>query len=325
MPDDAALLEIAVGQGGVFTVSQAKACGWTHHGVRSALAAESWRRLYPGVIVQAAWYARLDPETRHLVQLRGRLLHLDEGWHAARRTAALVHGLPIIGKPPAAPQLVRDKTVLSLRGSNRHERISTLPEHERDHREVPVASLARTVADVARAECFRNAVVVADGALRSGADPQSLLHVATRCASWPGGAATRPVALFADGRAETPLESISRVAFHQLALPAPELQVEVWDSGDFVARVDFLWRRQHVVGEADGRVKYDEVEAFYREKRREERLRDLGFEVVRWDWAAAYRPGPELAATVRRALARGALNTLAPGVSLVTTSLPAAA
>lgn len=325
MPDDAALLELAVAQGGVFTVSQAKDCGWTHHAIRSALADKRWQRLYPGVLVQQAWYASLDPAARHLVQLRARLLQLDRSWHAARRTAALVHGLPIIGKPPAVPQLVRDKTVLSLRGSNRHERISTLPEHERDHREVPVTSLARTVADLARAECFRNAVVVADGALRAGADPGELLHVATRCAGWPGGAATRSVVLFADARAETPLESISRVAFRQLALPTPELQLEVWDCGEFVARVDFLWRASNVVGEADGRSKYATVEDLYREKRREERLRNLGFEVVRWDWDTAYRAGPDLASAVRRALARGALNTLAPGVRLVRSGLPSAA
>src|SRR5439155_5833445 len=113
---------------------------------------------------------------------------------------------------------------------------------------------------------------------------------------------------FADPRAETPLESISRVAFHQLGLPAPEPQVEIWHHGYFVARVDFLWRKQCLVGEADGKVKYANVEDLYAEKRREESLRDLGLEVVRWDWAAAYRPGPDLQDSIERGLRRGALN-----------------
>jgi hypothetical protein len=317
MPDRPSLRDLAVSQGGVFTVGQAKASGWTHHAVLGEVESRAWKRLHPGVLVDRAWLESLDPVAQHLVLLRGRLMHRGQGWHAARRTAALVHGLPIIGRPPAVPQLVRDKSTRSLRGNVRHERIATLPEHERGGVVVPVTSLARTVADIARDECFRNAVVVADGARRAGATTEELLHVATRCARWPGGPAIRPVALFADDRAETPLESISRVALHQLGLPAPELQVEIWDVDQFVARVDFLWRRQNVVGEADGRGKYGTVEDLYREKRREERLRDLGFEVVRWDWDSAYRPGPELGKAVRRSLARGALNTLAPGVRLV--------
>lgn len=324
MPDRAALLEHALSQGGPFTVEQAKACGWSHHAVLREIKEASWLRLHPGVLVDKGWVDSLKPAERHLVLLRGRLMFRDHDWHAARRTAALVHGLPIIGKPPAVPQLVRDKTSLALRGNSRHERISTLPEHERSHDTVPVTSLARTVTDLAREESFRNAVVVADAALRAGAGQDELLRVAARCALWPGGAAARPVALFADGRAETPLESISRVAFRQLGLPAPEPQVEIWEHDQFVARVDFLWQRWCVVGEADGRAKYESVEDLYAEKRREERLRALGFEVVRWDWQAAFRPGPELEAAVRRALERGALNTLAPGVRLRTTSIAAA-
>jgi hypothetical protein len=325
MPDVAALTALATAQGGVFTVADAKACGWTHHGVGRAVAHGEWKRLYPGVLVDTGWLESLTPEAQHLVRLRGRLLFRGEGWHAARRTAALVHGLPLIGRPPAVPQLVRDKTSLGLRGHTRHERISTLPVEERSETDVPSASLARTVADISREECFRNAVVVADGALRAGATREELLHVAQRCSEWPGGRGAKPVALFADGMAETALESISRVAFRHLGLPAPELQVEIWCYDTFLARVDFLWREFNVVGEADGRKKYESVDDLYKEKRREERLRDVGFEIPRWDWEAAYRPGPELKGALTRAFARGALNTLAPGVRLVPTALRALA
>jgi hypothetical protein len=316
MVDVDGLRELAASQGGVFTPRQAESCGWSHHAILTCVARGQWRRLHRGVLVEAEWLASLPPVEQHGVRLRGRLLLRPNGWHAARRSAALVHGLPIIGSPPTIPQLVRDKTVLSLRGNVRHERISTLPPEERTEIDVPVTSLARTVVDVARDECFRNAVVVADAALRSGASAAELLQVARRCSTWPGGSSVLPVVAFADGLAETPLESISRVAFQELGVAAPRSQVEVWLQARFVARVDFLWEACNVVGESDGRSKYVTVEDLYREKRREEWLRDLGFEVVRWDWAAVYRPTVELAETLNRALSRGRLNQLAPGVRL---------
>jgi len=162
--------------------------------------------------------------------------------------------------------------------------------------------------------------VAADGALRVGVTHQELIAVLARARRWPGVVAARAAIAFSDPRAETPLESISRVAFHALGLPAPEPQVEIWYGGELVARVDFLWREQLVVGEADGRGKYASVEDLYQEKRREERLRDLGFEVVRWDWDSAYRPGPSLLAAVERSLERGRLNALLPGVLLRSTT-----
>jgi hypothetical protein len=325
MPDMSALRELALEQGGAFTAIQAVTCGWTAYGVRRAVDTGAWKRLHPGVLVEQSFLDGLDAKARHLAMLHARLLFRGEGWHAARRSAALVHGLALIGEPPAIPQLVRAKTGPRLRGHVRHERIASLPPEDCTHKGVPVTSLARTVVDVARAESFANAVVVADSALSAGLAPSTLDEVATRCAGWPGGAAARRVVRFADGRAATPLESLSRVAFDELGVPAPELQVEIWDHGLHVARVDFLWRAQHVVGESDGRSKYNSVQDLYEEKRREERLRDLGFEVVRWDWAAAYRPDAGFGATIQRALRRGALNTLAPGVTLRTTSVPLAA
>jgi hypothetical protein len=314
------LQALAREQGGIFTVEQAGACGWSVREVRAAIEAKEWLRLQPGVLVDRAWRESLSPEERHLVDVRARLGFRAEGWHAARRSALVVHGLPFIGKPPSVPQLVRDKGAPGLRGHSRHERIAPLPREDREHVEVPVTSLALAIVDVARDECFRNAVVVADAALRAGVRTEELRAVLVRARRWPGVVAARQAVAFGDPRAETPLESISRVAFHVLDLPDPEPQVEVWDCGDFVARVDFLWRASNVVGEADGRRKYESVEDLYREKRREERLRDLGFEVVRWDWEAAYRPGPALLAAVERGLGRGRLNTLAPGVLLRSTS-----
>ena len=72
-------------------------------------------------------------------------------------------------------------------------------------------------------------------------------------------------------------------------LPPPALQHEV---PELRAVTDFYWEEFRTVGEFDGKVKYvrslrqgeDPGEAVYREKRREDALRDLGLKVARWTW-----------------------------------------
>ena len=112
---------------------------------------------------------------------------------------------------------------------------------------------------------------------------------------WPGVAVARQVLALADPRRESPLESWSAWAFAHTGVPAPEWQVEICepDAGIFVARADSWWA-DGVVGEADGRSKYALAAAergggneavfdvLQDERRREQRLREVGAEVVRW-------------------------------------------
>jgi hypothetical protein len=72
-------------------------------------------------------------------------------------------------------------------------------------------------------------------------------------------------------------------------LPLPVLQHEVPELG---VRTDFYWEEFRTVGEFDGKIKYGRVlrpgddpgEVVYREKLREDALRDLGLKVARWTW-----------------------------------------
>ena len=74
--------------------------------------------------------------------------------------------------------------------------------------------------------------------------------------------------------------------FNDAGLPSPEPQAWIEDEDGFlVARVDALWRNHRVIGECDGAVKYDIDAAptmLLAEKRRQERLEDLGYIVVPW-------------------------------------------
>ena len=81
-------------------------------------------------------------------------------------------------------------------------------------------------------------------------------------------------------------------------------QVRIADErGNFIARVDFLVDGTRVIIEVDGTVKYaaGDPKVLWDEKRREDRLRRLGYLVVRVTWAQLERPGA-VAAAVRAAL-----------------------
>jgi hypothetical protein len=101
----------------------------------------------------------------------------------------------------------------------------------------------------------------------------------------------------------------------EAGLPPTDLQVAIYDAEGLVGYADFGWLPLMVLGEFDGRYKYGDgagsADVLWREKRREDRFRALGFEVVRWTWAELLDPArliARLRAALARAEARGALG-----------------
>ena len=259
--------------------------------------------LAPGVLIEAS-AVPVERRAEHLLVARAEILSLGDHWCCARRTAAVVHGLPLLGWAPASVQLTRDRTTPRVRSDSRHRHINTLPPSERTVvDDLPVTTRARTVFDIARRESFRSGVVVADAALRSGLAPQELLELLDLHPRWPGVRKVRRVLAFADGRAESPLESLGRVTCLEEDLPVFEPQVEVWVDGRFVARVDGLWREQLVVFEGDGGMKFTDESVLPALLRRQERIREAGLPVVRGFWEDVTRRRAAWATGVRRELA----------------------
>jgi len=171
---------------------------------------------------------------------------------------------------------------------------------------VPITSVARTVVDLARSSPFTAAVVAADSALRTKQVTKAELHaVLTACERWPGIRRARRVVAFSDGRSESVFESIARVAFDEQGLPAPDLQVWVGGEDEVVGRVDFLWRAYRTVGEADGAGKYADPGRVRAQLRRDERLREAGFEVVHFSWHELRIVPQQVAGELRAAFRRG--------------------
>jgi hypothetical protein len=173
---------------------------------------------------------------------------------------------------------------------------------------VTVASLARTLVDVASSTSFLRAVGMLDDALRVPkkgefrhglvppvAKPELNELLETRASS-RGVALARLAIEFADGLAGSPLESRSRVQMHYLGMPMPLLQVPFYDEGGLIGYADFYWPDLDLIGEADGYGKYTDAamlrgktpeEALIAEKKREDRMRRQGHNFVRWDTPVA--------------------------------------
>jgi hypothetical protein len=110
-----------------------------------------------------------------------------------------------------------------------------------------------------------------------------LVRVIDACRFWPGNELARRVLAFSTDLAESPFESVARVAFDEAGLPPPELQVWVGDDRP-IARVDFLWREHRTIAEADGALKYADPDRARQQLQRDAELRDAGFEVVHFPW-----------------------------------------
>ncbi|MGP3535505.1 type IV toxin-antitoxin system AbiEi family antitoxin domain-containing protein [Microbacterium sp. RD1] len=255
------------------------------------------RRLFavrPGVYARPVDGAALTPEER----MRARAVAWDEtASHPpvfSHTTAAALHDLPLWrptdsrthvivpdARPGAADGLVRHRGMLG-----------TADIVEIDG--VRVTSLARTVADVARTSDFDRAVAVADAAVRQVSHvrngvylqdrAEEFLHTAEEIAhrSAHGRRRATLVLDFADGRAQLPGESVSRVRLVALGFAPPRLQVRVAgpDGADYW--VDFGLDDVASFGEFDGKGKYRDLllrhglsmeQVLEREKQREDWIR----------------------------------------------------
>ncbi len=110
-----------------------------------------------------------------------------------------------------------------------------------------------------------------------------------------------------DGRAESPRESMLRLAVHDAGLPRPTPQLEVCGAGGrFVARLDLGWERERVGLEYDGTTwagsrGHLDAQVHSRDLRRHNELREEGWIVFQVD-AAGYRSAERVLTAVAGAL-----------------------
>ncbi|GAB3815430.1 hypothetical protein GCM10028820_12880 [Tessaracoccus terricola] len=292
------------------TYAELVATGLSQRDIEARIRGGTLTRVRRGVYGSAD---ELDPEETHRRLIHAVVPAVSPDNVLSHESAAVLHGLPV-------PRSALGKVAMNRRsGGHAHSsahlvvRDTKLADDEVTQvGGMNVTTVARTALDLARCQSFEWAVAAGDAALRLGIERSELLEIATAHSRLRGLPLARQAFAFADGRAESPGESISRVQFARHGLPAPELQFEIHDDdGNWAARVDFLWRDWGLAGECDGMGKYGPLlkpgqtpeRAIRDEKRREEAVRDAGWGMTRWDWDLAWQ-GAALCARILRAAER---------------------
>lgn len=304
---DSALNDLAKGQHGLLTTRQIEGLGVNRLVIsgwcRAGLLSHQLRGVYavPSLLEEAD--GPDAAERRHLLMCRAALLVYPDAVLASV-SAAAAHALPVWSCDLTSPILRRPvNRGRGIRGV--HVRRAARESVDTAYgMAVPVTT---ALAELAIDFGIVPGVVSADAALHRGlvTAPEVTEYVSGLATTW----SSRPKAMakLMDGRSESVGESRLRclLAFEGWAM---EPQVEALDErGQVFARIDGVLKGTRVALEFDGKVKYTsgDPDTLIAEKRREDRLRALGWIVVRIEWADLDNPA-RLFAKIRRALAAAA-------------------
>jgi Protein of unknown function (DUF559). len=294
--------------------------GITSRMIRTGLAMGTLVRVRQGVVVGTEFWPT-DPAGQHLVRARAELA-ANPGAVLSHQSAALAWGLPTPGFSPWTDLPV--SVTLPPSGHSSHtvhavHHLLSLPpgQVQRDRLGYDVTSPARTAVDLAAGLELPAALAILDGAARvicasmvpsirrrDYSNPRlvraavELLEVAAESAR--AARLTQALGLVCPARESAP-ESVSAGHIFLAGLPMPKFQVELKTPlGTYFA--DFLWEEQRLIGECDGAMKYDDPQAYVKEKRREQVLRDLEFGFVRWEATESVLRPDRMLGRIERAL-----------------------
>ena len=275
----------------------------TNDSLRKSLAVRKGRgevvRPAKGMYARLSFWSRLSEKEKALHVLRTyQLLHPE--WAFCRGSANLVYGLPVsFANMKSVDVVVFPRQRYSATEGVRYHALPTDARIESVNG-LRVVSFERAVFDGLRFSDFPNGLAVADAAVRSGRMGKSELFSFFRNegARQKGRLKAEKTLLFADGRSESPGESIARAIMIEMGFALPDLQAEFAHPLDSRRRyrVDFLWMKEdgsRVIGEFDGRIKYEDaamrggrsaVRVLEEERIRESRLSVYGLPIMRFSY-----------------------------------------
>ena len=261
-------------------------------------------------LVRRGWYmrseewSRLWPEGAHLAHVLAVARDARGGAVMSHLSAAVLWGLPVYRCPMTRVQMTVPSPSRISSGPDVMRHVAPLDASDVVVRHgIRCTSLRRTVFDVIRTTTVETAVACADAAERmmilrgrewdlEARDSwrRSMRELLVAANGARGIRQARRVAEFADGRAQLPGESVSRLQLVRLGFAVPDLQVRVPGPQHNDYFVDFAMKDVRSLGEFDGTAKYTD-EALRRglpldvvlleEKRREDWIRG----VTQWRFA----------------------------------------
>lgn len=313
----------AAAQGGLILTADALAEGYDYRAIGRELATKRWHHIRRGAYVPMEQWQQASATQRHLLLARAVQMQAKSPLPITHTTGCAALDIDLF-----RPDLRCVQVTHLVSGRSRVE-------YDVSHHDGPldladcvrangllVGPPARVVAGAMLVAGSEQAIVLGDSALRTGhVTVDDLEALALEWMRVPQSRSLRWAIPRLDGRAASVGESLGRVEMRRRFLPKPELQFEIRDSG-FVAYTDFGWRESRVVGEFDGKGKYlrdlrpsdDPGEVVFREKVREDRIRALGWTVVRFTWADLFTFDP-IAAQISRALNRHPVSAAGRGTT----------
>jgi hypothetical protein len=302
----AALLDL---QHGVAAVSQLLGLGRARREVYRLVKEGLLIRHHRDVVIAAEVWEDSAPWQRRALRARGVMHALqpagtDGPYALSHQSSLAMQDLPVYG--------VDDRTHLVRTDGHRGRADKELQVHApiKPHWVITVDGFqvvapALACLQVAATFGVQAGLASTDAVLHHGrATETDLRHAQEEGSFGRGSACVRTVLEHATGLSESVGESRCRWVMHLAGLPRPRLQAPILDeAGAFVARVDFLFEAHRTIVEFDGMIKYQSPADLRLEKVREDRLRELGYQVVRVTWKDLTDP-TRLRARIMAAFAR---------------------
>ena len=290
---DPTLVDAARPNRGLLTTATARQLGLDRMALRRMVTSSALLRVCRGLYAVPA-LVDPSPEAWHLHLAYGASMLYDDVTMTGA-TALLAQGVTVWNTPLKKPAL--------LRPPDRSASASAFWVRPRQctHVDTPwgrAEPVAEAVVQHTIDHGISQGVVSADCALHQRLITRDELSaVAERVRSWPRSSRVRSMLTFVDPAHETPGESLTAVIAGAAGIRlVPQVTITDED-GRFVARVDFVVEGTSVIVEFDGRIKYDQApgSVLFEEKKREDRLRALGYVVVRIVWADLHSNGAVIA------------------------------
>ncbi|MEU4677368.1 type IV toxin-antitoxin system AbiEi family antitoxin domain-containing protein [Micromonospora sp. NPDC023737] len=293
--------QVAARQDGMVTLGQALRVGLSRDQVRQMCRSGRWERLLRGYFFLGG-----EPHDLRRARIRAAVASLGPAAFAVLDTALELHRVAGLRRTSQVHVSVPVDRPRPQRGPVSWLVVHSLTVRPRDLTMVagiPVTTAVRTVSDIILRTDRYAAVSVVDSALCLGELAADELHVISALIRGRRGAvAARGHLAEADGRAQSPLETRTRLRCVDGKVPPDTLQLEVRDDDGYLLGIgDLGWRGPKVIAEADGQGPHGNPAAVFADRRRQNRLVNAGWTVLRFTWADTLRPD-YIPWTVRQAI-----------------------
>jgi very-short-patch-repair endonuclease len=275
-------------QDGVLTLAQARNAGLSHEAVRRRLRSGHWLRCARGV------YFVNDRPFTDASRVRAAVWGYGKFSTASGLTAAWWQGLTKF-----APDVVEVTVPRNSHGRSRHgcrvRRRDLAPSDIVVHRQVRVTVLALTVIEAVVQR--RDGAKLMDTALQRHVDLQELWRAHLRNKGRRGSPKARQLLLAASDGARSEAERL-------LAKLLRAAGISGWKANYPVGpyKIDFAFPELKIALEADGWAFHSDGEAFQHDRKRQNYLMLLGWQVLRFTWLDLVEYPQQVIAVIRSAI-----------------------